>query len=117
MYRDETNFIPTDGNTFFTFAEFSKYREEFAADWEGSLLAVFEQLMQRPEVEGLEGEEWNEALREVGADGDDDYLKWVAGLYGKEMREMFGGLGVVDKGLLPMGMVGLFRSGRVKWQG
>jgi hypothetical protein len=33
------------------------------------------------------------------------------------MKERFGGLSVVDKGLLPIGMVNLFRSGKVKWQG
>jgi hypothetical protein len=43
-------------------------------------------------------------------------MRWVALLYGQDMIERFGGLNIVEKGLLPMGMVTLFRSGRVKWQ-
>jgi hypothetical protein len=49
-------------------------------------------------------------LREEG------YWRWVAKLYGSDMRERFGGTSIVEGGLLPMGMVNLHRSGRVKWQ-
>jgi hypothetical protein len=52
-----------------------------------------------------------------GGKADAGYLKWVVKLFGEEMMERLGGWNVVEKGLLPMGMVGLFRSGRVKWQG
>ncbi len=45
------------------------------------------------------------------------YDRWVAGLYGKEVAEAFGGLGIVERGLLPMGIVSLFKSGKVKGQG
>jgi hypothetical protein len=41
----------------------------------------------------------------------------VAALYGPEVMERFGGLIIVDPGLLPIGMVSLFRDKRVKWQG
>ena len=44
------------------------------------------------------------------------YWKWVVMLYGPEMVDTFGGLQIVDLGLLPMSMVGLFKSGRVSWQ-
>ncbi len=37
--------------------------------------------------------------------------------YGPEIVGRFGGLRIVDAGLLPMGMVTLFREKRVKWQG
>jgi hypothetical protein len=45
------------------------------------------------------------------------YWKWIAQMYGPEMCERFGGLNVVDPGLLPIGMVGFFRMRRTKWQG
>jgi hypothetical protein len=45
------------------------------------------------------------------------YWKWTAQLYGPEMIERFGGLSVMEAGLLPIGMVGLFRDQKVKWQG
>ncbi|CZR63368.1 uncharacterized protein PAC_13265 [Phialocephala subalpina] len=113
-------FFPIDGQTFFSFEEFSRYREEFYTGYEGDLLNCFNDFLKQPRAETVDfgNEEWNEFDDAMGsASGEiDDYLKWVAQLYGKEMREKFGGLQIVEKGLLPMGMVGLFRSGRVKWQ-
>lgn len=44
------------------------------------------------------------------------YWKWTAQLYGPEMIERFGGLRAVEPGLLPIGMVGLFRDEKVKLQ-
>ena len=37
-------------------------------------------------------------------------------MYGPELIEKFGGFNIVEPGLLPMGMVALFRSGRVQWE-
>jgi len=37
-------------------------------------------------------------------------------MYGDEVREKFGGLRIVEKGLLPMGMVECFKNERIKWQ-
>ena len=87
----------------------------FACDWEGNLCGVFGELMEGPTSEGVEFEGADAVgLEDVGEDG---YGRWVAKLYGNEMRERFGRLNVFDKGLLRTGMVTLFRSGRVKWQG
>jgi hypothetical protein len=36
-------------------------------------------------------------------------------MYGPEIVEKFGGLSVVDPGLLPIGMVSMFRERRTKW--
>lgn len=47
----------------------------------------------------------------------DPYWKWIAQMYGPEMTERFGGLNVVDFGLLPIGMVSMFRQRRTKWEG
>jgi hypothetical protein len=121
VYRSsnwDENFVPEDSNRFFSFEEFTRYREEFACDYDGNLLSVFEELLEQPGTDDVEFSSDDEVVMgryrgEVGADG---YGRWVAQLYGAEMRERFGGLNVVDKGLLPMGMVTLFRSGRVNWQ-
>jgi hypothetical protein len=121
----DPNFIPHDSNVFFSFEEFCRYREEFACDYSGNLLGVFEELMRRPEKEGIDVTGDEEAKigalvrewMESGKADDVGYLKWVVKLFGEDMKERFGGWNVVEKGLLPMGMVGLFRSGRVKWQG
>lgn len=121
VYRSsnwDKNFVPEDAHQFFSFEEFTKYREEFACGYYGNLLSVFEELLEQPGVDNVDFSSDDEVVMskysgDVGADG---YGRWVAQLYGSEMRERFGGLHVVDKGLLPMGMVTLFRSGRVNWQ-
>ncbi len=127
VYRQgnkDPTFVPEDRNVLFSFEEFSRYREEFACDYKGNLVSVFGDLMDSPEKEEIEmGDEEENLLAklceegEVGKWANDGYARWVVKLFGKEMRERFGGYSVVEKGLLPMGMVGLFRSGRVKWQG
>lgn len=106
---------------FMSFEEFSRYREEFAAHWQGNLLSVYDDMLKRPEEANVDV---GNGLTGLGMDMmrsneelNDGYLKWVGMLYGKEMVERFGGLSVVDKGLLPVGMVNLFRSGRIRWQG
>lgn len=42
------------------------------------------------------------------------YQKGVIDLYGAEMVKRFGGLSVVEKKLLPMGLAQLFRQRRMK---
>jgi len=44
----------------------------------------------------------------------DWYERWVVSLYGEEVVKRFGGLEVVDPTLIPVGMVQLFRSSRMK---
>lgn len=115
--------VPANSLEFFSFEEYSKHREEFYYSWEGSLLSVYEELLQQPEKEdvdyegGLVGESGLAFSKLEAAGMQAGEQRWIAMLFGKEMVERFGGLEIVDRGLLPMGMVGLFRSGRVKWHG
>jgi hypothetical protein len=44
------------------------------------------------------------------------YEKWIVSMFGEEVVRMFGGLEVVDRTLIPVGLVGLFRSSRMKWE-
>lgn len=103
------------------FEEFSRYREEFKCDWQGNLLSIFEELLQQPQPEDLDLSRDDRAtLNDLQSESDmigDGYLRWVAQLYGREIIEVFGSLKIVDSGLLPIGMVNLFRSGRVQWKG
>jgi hypothetical protein len=45
------------------------------------------------------------------------YHRWIIQLYAPDMMARFGGLNVVEKGLLPTGLVSMFRESRFKWQG
>lgn len=126
----DNNFKPADGDTFFSFEEFIRYREFFNFRTHRELVDVLSDLLKRPEEESIETDDSGTIKIALNALGTrpglrgilsnwysmEPYWKWVAQLYGPEMIAKFGGLGIVEPGLLPMGMVSLFRSGRVKWQ-
>ncbi|THV52550.1 hypothetical protein BGAL_0076g00350 [Botrytis galanthina] len=110
---------------FMSFEEFTRYREKSIDSWEGTLIGVFEDLLKQPSKESADWDE-SDMIQAKAVEGgllsafegmDMGYWKWVVKLYGEEMIEIFGGLAVVDKGLLPTGMVNLVRSGKVQWQG
>jgi len=126
----DTEFKPKeDADTFFSFEEFTKYREEFFELYDGGLYSVFEELLRRPEEESIDFDTGLQhamnKLSEHGASGEisgnwycmDPYWKWVVGVYGQDIAERFGGFDIVERGLLPIGMISLFRSGRVQWNG
>ncbi|KAF2747295.1 hypothetical protein M011DRAFT_494446 [Sporormia fimetaria CBS 119925] len=125
----KTKYKPTDsGDAFMSFEEFSLYAEVYTFGGL-NLATVYTQLLQKPTIQGVELSvtiqkaldqlTGQENLRGITADVSamDAYWKWVVHLYGPEMLDRFGGLNIVDRGLLPIGMVGMFRQKRVKWQG
>ncbi|KAL5330177.1 hypothetical protein ACEPPN_003702 [Leptodophora sp. 'Broadleaf-Isolate-01'] len=116
----EPTFRPVDSRKFMSMEEYTRYREEYYCGYEGNLLSVYNDLLQKPGPDDVDISADEETVLD-GLSGineqDEGYMKWVALLYGPDMVERFGGLKIVEKGLLPMGMVTLFRSGRVKWQG
>ena len=133
VYRhslDNPNFVPEDGDTFMSFAEFTRYREEFEYGYDGELCDVFTELLKQPSEEsieagvevmtGLDAMNTSGLAAKAGITGDwygmTPYWKWVAQLYGPEMMERFGGMNIVDNGLLPIGLVSELRSGRVRWR-
>jgi len=103
---------------FMSFAEFTKYREDLPQPFAGNLVDTYAQLLKKPGVTGVVKDGKDEVIRMVSgcSELETEYLKWVGVLYGKEMGRRFGGLRIVEKGLLPTGMVNLFRSGRIRWQ-
>jgi hypothetical protein len=56
-------------------------------------------------------------VAKVNWDRMSSYQRWIIQLYAPDMIARFGGLNVVEKGLLPTGMVSMFRESRFKWQG
>ncbi|KAF2185356.1 hypothetical protein K469DRAFT_688141 [Zopfia rhizophila CBS 207.26] len=129
--KQPTALAPAEGaDEFFSFEEYVKYREEFNGGNKADLVALYRELLKRPREESIDASvEVKQALDQLrthtGSPGGimanwssmEAYWKWVAQMYGPEMVERFGGLSVVDPGLLPIGMVSLFRDRRVKWQG
>ncbi|KAG8163228.1 hypothetical protein KVR01_006525 [Diaporthe batatas] len=123
--------LKQDRDNFFHAAEFVGHREDLGVIPDEhapqDLLWVFQQLMAQPTEESIDHvSELETALGEVPAGGQaikpiwhdmDATWRWITAMYGPEIIERFGGLSIVDPGLLPMGMVGLLREKRVTWQG
>ncbi|RYP46585.1 hypothetical protein DL768_007207 [Monosporascus sp. mg162] len=136
--KDDACWKPSadDRRTFMSFQEYARHRESFYHSFEGNLYDVYRSLLRAPLGRGIRecppavarGVE-DLQVRGPGFPGGglggfrpcweamEPYWKWVAALYGPEAMERFGGLHIVEPGLLPMGMVSLFRDKRVKWQG
>jgi len=120
-----TDFVPENPDIFMSFEEFTRYRKETSSE----LATAFDELMEQPQEEGVEETpEIMSALKEIkvgnksanlSSDWDrmTPYWKWVIQLYAHDIIERFGGLSIVDEGLLPIGMVSMFKSKRVRWQG
>jgi len=122
-----------DKDTFMSFQEYTKYREELEYPFTNSLTNVFHTLLVKPPEQPIEASP--KVLSAIGALASSPttvvtlrninsswyqmkpYWKWVTQLYGPEMIDKFGDLKVVEPGLLPVGMVSFFQSKRVTWQG
>jgi hypothetical protein len=128
---DEPNWKPSeDADVFMLFEEYARYREEFTTSGqENFLLMAYKELTETPTerpvgaspmvlqaLERLESHSHSKGITNPWSSMD-SYWKWMAELYGPETIDRFGGLSVVEPGLLPIGMVGLFRGQKVKWQG
>lgn len=131
----DPNWVPdkTDRDTFMSFSEYVRYREELQYDFDNELFEVYLSLLQRPGEEGIQHasakvlggintlsqQQYPGTLRGITGQWStmEPYWKWVAQLYGPEVIDRFGGMNIVEPGLLPMGMVSIFRDKRVKWQG
>ena len=123
----DPSFKPKDSEKFFSFEEFSKFREV----QDEKLVDIFNNLLETSPGQNIEGPEnigeVIAALCSLGGHQNlhgikanwydmDSYWQWVVQLYSPEMIERFGGLRIVDPGLLPTGMVSLLRSARLDWQ-
>ncbi|KAI1738815.1 hypothetical protein F4680DRAFT_159743 [Xylaria scruposa] len=123
---------PQDRDNFMAFDEYARYREDLNYKFSNNLARVFERLLEVPA--GSEGisvasasvrggiealANLSNGLKDITGNWNamDSYWCWVAQLYGPEAIRRFGGLNIVEPGLLPMGMVSIFRDKRVKWQG
>jgi hypothetical protein len=124
---DETT--PKDTDPFMSLEEFTRYRASFNPDATSNIRMTFEDLLRKPTESSVEP---SVAVRQALSDLHrhtnlrgitsewsqmDAYWKWVAQMYGPQIMERFGGMNLVDRGMIPVGMVGYFRGRKVNWQG
>jgi hypothetical protein len=119
---EDPKYTPSDPDRFFDFDEYTRFREAFYKQGKANLPHTYSELLRRPEEEPIDvSVQVSQALDQLQGQSNlrginshwysmDAYWKWVAQMYGPEMLEKFGGMNVVDPGLLPIGMVGFFRQ-------
>ncbi|KIM41934.1 hypothetical protein M413DRAFT_445137 [Hebeloma cylindrosporum] len=99
---------------FMSFDEYTALRESWLSNWGASYRDMLESPTPRnvvlvPKVREVIGSggsrEWSSM---------DWYERWVVSMYGEEVVRKFGGLEAVDPNLIPVGMVQLFRTSRMK---
>jgi hypothetical protein len=118
-----------DTDTFMPLAEFTKYRTSLSSNGVAKIRETYNTLLVQPSQTPVEASvQVRQALEQLRGQANlrgivanwesmDAYWKWMAQMYGPEMCIRFGGLSVVEPGLLPIGMVGFFRARRTKWMG
>ncbi|KAL8815232.1 MAG: hypothetical protein Q9223_005615 [Gallowayella weberi] len=117
---------PKDDEPFMSLEEFMRYPEETSF----SLKNAYKKLQQEPRVKDIElTSEIRTALEQLpsstetgsgihsGPDGMTSYYKWVVQLYAGDVLRSFGGLSMGEKKLLPIGLVTMLKSEKVRWQG
>jgi len=118
----EVDSIIPDGdlNTFMTFEDFTRWRETTSP----LLLHAYKELMQVPAKKcpkyTLEVEDALKKLAvaqpELAPDKLDPELKWLVQFHSQELFERCGGLSIVNKSLLPLGILTMLKKRKVTWQ-
>ena len=111
-----------EAQDFMSFDEFTAYREQTSSH----LWRAYTELMARPDAptvpgtqrvkHGLEELSYKPEGLDVAAGTLDNELMWLVQYFESELFELFGGLEVVDKGLLPLGVLKALKARKVTWQ-
>ncbi|KAL2867663.1 uncharacterized protein BJX67DRAFT_75870 [Aspergillus lucknowensis] len=101
--------------TFMSFEEWSRFR------WShnNTFNQLYHELQGTPQPKSLTlTNEVSDALRLAGANGlrSDEEQAWVLEMYAPEVLKIYGGVRLVDKKYLPVGVMAMVKEKRVKWQ-
>ncbi|KAF7114229.1 hypothetical protein CNMCM5793_007807 [Aspergillus hiratsukae] len=117
--KSEANLVidRSDWSTFMSFDEYIRFREST----ETLLARLYMKLMDVPgEIDVELTEEVSSALGKVQSQiaypVKDNELKWMLQLYAEEPLRLLGGLSLVDKRFLPVGVLAMVKGKKVTWQ-
>jgi hypothetical protein len=113
-------FADGDLNTFMTSEDFTRWRETANP----LLLHAYQELMKVPEKRCIQYTlDVKDALEklavtqpELAPDKLDPELKWLVQFHSRELFERCGGLSIVNKSLLPLGILTMLKKRKVTWQ-
>lgn len=104
---------------FLSFEEYTAKIETYS--W--GLKSVYKKLMQKPDVKDIQPahatEPWFVELshsHEMGWKELSSKDKWIMHLYAEELKQRFGALSIVDRNLLPSGLMKMLKGKKVVWQ-
>ncbi|KDN63084.1 hypothetical protein CSUB01_00158 [Colletotrichum sublineola] len=115
FYPDST-YADLQHEPFMSFEEYTRHRRRTSE----AMGRALERLRRVPAAKTVElTSELTGALKNGPTSWKDlgDYERWVCALYGRDMIARFGGLTVVDKGVLPTGLLDMLRQSRFRWRG
>jgi hypothetical protein len=116
MSDEENRYVSRhDRDTFMPFEEWSRFR------WSHSSLffKLYAKLQDVPDAKGIQTtNEVSNALRQVlpNINSLDDEERWIVHMYAPEVLKTYGGVSLVDKKYLPVGVMAMVKEKRVKWQ-
>jgi hypothetical protein len=113
-WRDAEEYADLRQEPFMSREEFSRYRELV----DPKLANTYKKLLMAPGATSVmftgdvllalpNDRRWNDLS---------DYDKWVVQLYHKDVIARFGGVDVVDRWLLPTGLISMLRESRFRWE-
>ncbi|TDL26815.1 reverse transcriptase-like protein [Rickenella mellea] len=125
-YGPYSDLAPSRSEHFFTFKEYILGRTERSMAWSNA----FDKLLERPvlhhvvETSALQAafESLGDGVEAFGTTdaegwyGLSPYWKWVISLHHDQMLSKFGSLAMVEPWSIPVGMVGVFKSSRMRWE-
>lgn len=104
---------------FFSIEEYRAHREMHSF----ALFCAYEDLLREPDVEDVrltsDIKPWFEELKHTHGRGWNDLNsaeRWTMNLYANELKDRFGALSVVDKNLLPSGVLKMLKKRKITWQ-
>lgn len=104
---------------FFSFEEYTAYRETYSSE----LKLAYDDLMSAPEMKDIQLSNSMKPLFEelshshwLGWGALDPENQWIMHLYAEELKEKFGALSIVDRNLLPSGVMQMMKKRKVVWQ-
>lgn len=73
--------------------------------------------MRKPQAKGVNlSERISSSLKSLKLEDLDMEKKWLVQLYSADLYARFGGLSIVEKRLLPVGIMTMLRNKRIAWQ-
>ncbi|CAA7262530.1 unnamed protein product [Cyclocybe aegerita] len=100
---------------FMSFEEYVSYRESWLSTWGD----YYEEMLRSPQIRTITlvprvQEMMQKSVGRLDWDSMNWYQRWIISIYGDGVVKKFGSLAVIDPNLIPIGMVELFKTSRMK---